>query len=88
MSTNNKDMTNTVNKFNQYEFSSNKPQVKFRVKGLMNKILSGQHQYEGQASKQMAYQMNNPDKLSLQEKQAIELVGGTIGKDGYSVLNK
>ena len=77
-----------VDNNNQYEFSSQHKQVKFRVKGLMNKIMSGQMEVENQASKSMAYQMNNPDKLSPQEKQAIELVGGTIGKDGYSVLNK
>jgi hypothetical protein len=83
-----KAMINERNKFNQYEFDSNKQQKKFRAEGLMNKVLSGQHQSENQASKSMSYQMNNPTKLSLQEIQAIELSGGTIGRDGYGSLNK
>ena len=77
-----------VDNSNQYEFNSQNKQVKFRPKSLMNKVLTGQYVPENQVSKSMAYQMNNPDKLSLQEKQTIELSGGTIGRDGYGILNK
>ena len=74
-------------KKDQYEFNGT-PQKKFSAKGLMNKIMAGHHTPENQSSKGLSAQMNNPDKLSLQEKQAIELNGGTVGKDGFGILNK
>ena len=74
-------------KRDQYEFNGTH-QKKFSAKGFMNKVLMGHHIPENQSSKGLAAQMNNPDKLSLQEKQAIEFNGGTIGKDGFGILNK
>ena len=74
-------------KRDQFEFNGTQQRT-FRPKGFMNKVLSGQYKPENQSSKGLSAQMNNPDKLSLQEKQAIELAGGEIGEDGFGILNK